>query len=94
MDRTLILKMIFVLGFLMTLVLSFFYSIMLIVPLLIGILVFSCFFTLKQLAELTWFMLAIASFFWIDSFDSGFRKLVSLSTITTCSNHAISTHMG
>ncbi|KGL41146.1 O-antigen ligase [Listeria sp. SHR_NRA_18] len=63
MDRTLILKMIFVLGFLVTLVLSFFYSIMLIVPLLIGIFVFSCFFTLKQLAELTWFMLAIASFF-------------------------------
>lgn len=75
LDRPLILKIAYVLSFLITLVLSLFYPLLIIVPLLVGLLVFSCFFTLKQLAELTWFMLIIASFFGSILSVPGFESL-------------------
>lgn len=75
LDRTLILKIAYVLSFLVTLVLSLFYPLLIIVPLFIGLLVFSCFFTLKQLAALTWFTLVIASFFGSVLSIPGFESL-------------------
>lgn len=61
--KTLTLKTIFVLSFLALLAAGVIFKEVLVIPFLISIVVFSFFFTLKQLAEMTWIILVVASFF-------------------------------
>lgn len=63
MNKTITLKVTFVLSFLALLAVGTLYKEVLVLPFLIAIIVFSFFFTLKQLAEMTWVILVVASFF-------------------------------
>lgn len=62
-NKTVTLKVVFILSFLAILVAGTVYKEVLVIPFFIAIVVFSFFFTLKQLAEMTWIILVIASFF-------------------------------
>ncbi|MBC1435190.1 O-antigen ligase family protein [Listeria rocourtiae] len=63
MNKAVTLKIIFILSFLALLAAGTLYKEALVLPFFIVIIVFSFFFTLKQLAEMTWIILVIASFF-------------------------------
>ncbi|WP_181677705.1 O-antigen ligase family protein [Listeria rustica] len=63
MYKTVTLKAAFILGFLALLVAGTVFKEVLVLPFFIAIIVFSFFFTLKQLAEMTWIILIVSSFF-------------------------------
>lgn len=62
-NKTVTLKVVFILSFLLLLAVGTVYKEVLVIPFFVAIVVFSFFFTLKQLAEMTWVILVVASFF-------------------------------